>query len=1217
VSNYTHRISGMLPNSTTLGLPTTAEISTNYGWRQDFSNGKTLIHSPQFGTQVLQGSLGGYYRGLSETQRNQLGAVYTSEKDLGGGNWRQFFAGGTVEWKNNDTGEIKLTPSFSIGLTGNTVNNNFIDKFDAVDGWNALGSPTSNVKIVSGGMVQDFQKGSIFQSAKGTFVLDGILLEMYRQQYGSSIGLPISDKVSTVNGLRQDFENGILVSTVTAQTFALKGAIASYYKGLNDSQLKALGAPINNAGDSNGGVAQYFQNGVVYSSSFGTFSVRGVFSERATSRGVPIGEEKVVGDGLRQDFSEGSVTYSARAGIHEITGGLIKYYQSLTDAQKTQLGVAYTNTWSDSNNSFQFFQGGVIESNRSGVNKIRFTPAIGFDGNTFNEKFFDKFMSMENFDGLGDPITNVFSTNGILRQDFVKGYITQNGSLIESKPYGGTITITNNPPNNGGGVIIITSNPQPNLPSTPTVQYTTETRTVQVPAQNPLPSALGSISNYKDSSLGRDGLEIVYEPLSGTVTTDALNLRYDAPSTSSQIAGSVYRNQSLQFDAWARDQLIGDTDIWLHIAGSHNWVSKYYVQTNSAVTNLPISNANFKGIVNYTAGINVRSRPNTNFASVGSYSYQTELSFDGYATGESVNGNNRWYRIAGTNNWVSSYLIFGSPDNSVSLESTRPTTKTETVQVPVYNNPTPSQSNGSGNNQPTGVTVGFDGTSAHNTYINTFNRSGGQGSIGSATNNVHHWGSGYTQDFQGGAEGRGAIMKSDANDNSYWVGGSFWNAYLATGNGADGALGYPTSDRIGNRQNFQNGALISGPNGIFAVYGGIGGHYLNNEGGEKGRLGAPMSGEQGIGNGKTVQHFQNGDILYGNGVATSTLLTAGGAINYTEFTGVVMTNVVGLRNTPQSGDQTGATRSYNETVSFDAYTTGDTLTDVRLGTADNRWFHIKGTNYWVPSAYINGDPGRSVSGNNPVNPTVTTPNQPNSTIDNPINYVNNNPYNGLQKIYDDGLNTELYKSLLNFGEKPTNPVTYAYWQGIEAIFLGSVGIGLVSGFSDAAALLYHYLNENTSGDYKINLESMFGNYQSMRNELEQELGIMKKLVLEGIAKGHDSGIVGDGWQQSNYGSLSLLFDNKSSSLVNNPLSFIDNLRSNFGAFISLGSFHRRAEAEFSYDRTTKEVAMTVTYFAADVYDFDYGAPKDLATNGFAKPFRINGKTDKHVYSFIL
>jgi hypothetical protein len=165
-------------------------------------------------------------------------------------------------------------------------------------------------------------------------------------------------------------------------------------------------------------------------------------------------------------------------------------------------------------------------------------------------------------------------------------------------------------------------------------------------------------------------------------------------------------------------------------------------------------------------------------------------------------------------------------------------------------------------------TLGYDGASAHQTYINTFNRNGGSSVLGSPINNVHPWSDGYIQDFSGGSDYKGGIMKSNANDNSYWVGGDFWNKFLDTG-GAGNILKYPTSDRYGTngglRQDFQGGAILKSGRGIFPVFGGIGGHYLNNEGGQNGRLGFPTSGEIGVGNGVIVQNFENGRIVYGDG----------------------------------------------------------------------------------------------------------------------------------------------------------------------------------------------------------------------------------------------------------------------------------------------------------------------------------------------------------------
>jgi hypothetical protein len=166
--------------------------------------------------------------------------------------------------------------------------------------------------------------------------------------------------------------------------------------------------------------------------------------------------------------------------------------------------------------------------------------------------------------------------------------------------------------------------------------------------------------------------------------------------------------------------------------------------------------------------------------------------------------------------------------------------------------------------------VGYDGTSVHSTYVNTYEHNGGIPALGYPINNVHRWGSGYIQDFREGTEGSGGIMKSDANDNSYWVGGDFWSTFLNTG-GIGGIFGYPTSDGYstngGERQNFIGGAILKSEHGTFPVYGGIGGKYLDL-GGENSFLGFPTSGESGLGDGWIQQNFESGYILYKEGLPT-------------------------------------------------------------------------------------------------------------------------------------------------------------------------------------------------------------------------------------------------------------------------------------------------------------------------------------------------------------
>ena len=100
--------------------------------------------------------------------------------------------------------------------------------------------------------------------------------------------------------------------------------------------------------------------------------------------------------------------------------------------------------------------------------------------------------------------------------------------------------------------------------------------------------------------------------------------------------------------------------------------------------------------------------------------------------------------------------------------------------------------------------------------------------------------------------------------NGRTIGGNFYPVFQ----NSKGTLGNPTSDVITSGgvsyQLFDKGSIVSSKNGTFPLYGAIRQAFLNT-GGLDGWLGAPKSGEKGLGNGNIIQYFEKGYISW-NGV---------------------------------------------------------------------------------------------------------------------------------------------------------------------------------------------------------------------------------------------------------------------------------------------------------------------------------------------------------------
>jgi len=96
---------------------------------------------------------------------------------------------------------------------------------------------------------------------------------------------------------------------------------------------------------------------------------------------------------------------------------------------------------------------------------------------------------------------------------------------------------------------------------------------------------------------------------------------------------------------------------------------------NPGDNNTPTS---FTGRIIATIGANIRSGPSTGNSLVGTRNYGEIVTFDQVATGEFISfpslgtATDKWYKIQGSNEWISAAIVNGSPDNSLNEPPARP-----------------------------------------------------------------------------------------------------------------------------------------------------------------------------------------------------------------------------------------------------------------------------------------------------------------------------------------------------------------------------------------------------------------------------------------------------------------------------------------------------------------------------------------------------------------
>ncbi|WP_246198761.1 S8 family serine peptidase [Sodalinema gerasimenkoae] len=104
-----------------------------------------------------------------------------------------------------------------------------------------------------------------------------------------------------------------------------------------------------------------------------------------------------------------------------------------------------------------------------------------------------------------------------------------------------------------------------------------------------------------------------------------------------------------------------------------------------------IHSASFQGLVTAPAGANLRSGPGTNHAVAGTADFGSSLTFDAWQKGEYINypgigADDRWYRLAEKNQWISAAITNGNPPKPnpapAPIEAPVSTPQTSTAGVP-------------------------------------------------------------------------------------------------------------------------------------------------------------------------------------------------------------------------------------------------------------------------------------------------------------------------------------------------------------------------------------------------------------------------------------------------------------------------------------------------------------------------------------------------------
>lgn len=347
-----------------MGFPTSNEVALKGGASQKFQNGTMYWSATTGAVNVPDGPLNDGYQRMG-AEKSKMGFPTRSQASAGKGRF-QSFQGGVLTWASGS--EVRSVTG-AIGT-----------KYAAMDGAaGSLGFPTADAAASKDGVLQTFQKGTVYWSlATGAVpVTNGALHDVYKREGGAvgGLGYPVTHELPAANGgVYQTFQNATIYWSPAGGAHVNRGSIRYAYAMLG-YEHGFLGFPTSGeVSIKNGGVYQSFQGGTIYWSPVtgahaNAGGVRAVYARLGWengSLGYPTGSETKIKDGgVYQSFEGGTIYWSPATGGHPNAGAIRTAY-ARQGWENGRLGFPTSGEYSVAGGTEQSFQGGRITYRTNG-----------------------------------------------------------------------------------------------------------------------------------------------------------------------------------------------------------------------------------------------------------------------------------------------------------------------------------------------------------------------------------------------------------------------------------------------------------------------------------------------------------------------------------------------------------------------------------------------------------------------------------------------------------------------------------------------------------------------------------------------------------------------------------------------------------------------------------------------------------------------------------